>query len=199
MCYTKYIKNVCSNVFSNNGKPFLNHSLCYKNFLICNNNTQKYCISVNKDISLLKNTSFFMDYRLGQWKIERPNNMSHRAVLFLEEMLKKELENITNPNILTKFKIPSDTISLLYEQCCVDYIQLKNYGLYHTGRNVAELKVPLFECNQELVLTPYKENKNIRLLMSIKIKNNSDLIKSKYSLDISDHYALPPHLYLGLK
>lgn len=214
MCYTKHIKNICSNIYSSGGVPFLMSHLSYRNFLICKDSTSvnKYCISVNNDISLLKHSTFFIDYKYSKWTIERPSSSPHRAIEFLEDIINQEkhyeLESIVrteqpiiyldSPRINTKINIPRDTLSTLYSYTCIDYIQIKKYGLYHTGKNIGNFKVPMFECNQEIVFTPYVENKNIRLLMSIKIKNN-DLTPSRYSLDISEHYALPDFLYLGLK
>ena len=100
---------------------------------------------------------------------------------------------------LTTIDVNKKTIANLYANNYIDYIQIRDYGLYHTGRNVANFDVPLFECDQEIRFIPYYENKNIHLLMSIKPKNINNIKKSQYSLDISDTLCLPPHLYLGLK
>lgn len=221
--YSGYIRNVCSNIYSNNGIPFLNVILpSFKDNLVCSSKnsadkTLKYCISVAGNVSLLKNTTFFMDQRQDKWKMEMQSCLTSAASSYLEDILNgeqqkhkmEELKFITQKPVsaeefnpaspLTIIDVPNNTISNLYTNNYIDYIQIRDYGLYHTGRNIANFDVPLFECDQEIRFIPYYENKNIHLLMSIKLKNINNIKKSQYSLDISDTLSLPPHLYLGLK
>ena len=221
--YSGYIKNVCSNIYSNNGIPFLNVILpSFKDNLVCSSKNSadkhlKYRISVAGNVSLLKNTTFFMDQREDKWKMEMQSCLTHAASSYLEDILNgehqkdklEELKFITqkpltieefNPSTpLTTIDVNKETISNLYAKNYIDYIQVRDYGLYHTGRNVANFNVPLFECEQEIRFIPYYENKKIHLLMSIKPKNINDIKKSQYSLDLSDTLSLPPYLYLGLK
>lgn len=42
--------------------------------------------------------------------------------------------------------LPMNIISMYYRAMNCDYIQVENYGLYHTGVDPLELGVPLFEC-----------------------------------------------------
>lgn len=100
---------------------------------------------------------------------------------------------------LITIDVHQETISNIYAKNYIDYIQIRDYGLYHTGRNIANFNVPLFQCEQEIHFIPYFANKNIHLLMSLKPKNINQIKKSQYSLDISDTLTLPPYLYLGLK
>jgi len=221
--YSGYIRNVCSNIYSNNGIPFLNVILpAFKDNLVCSsknssNKPLKYCISVAGNVSLLKNTTFFMDQSQDKWKMEMQSCLTTAASSYLEDILNgeqqkhkmEELKFITqkpvsaeefNPTTpLTTIDIPNNTISNLYANNYIDYIQIRDYGLYHTGRNIANFNVPLFQCEQEIRFIPYFSNKNIHLLMSIKPKNINQIKKSQYSLDISDTLTLPPYLYLGLK
>ena len=219
--YSGYIRNVCSNIYSNNGVPFLNVIIpIFKDNLICTsknslNKTLKYCISINDNVSLLKNTTFFMKHCQDKWKMEIHSSLTTSASSYLEDILNgeqqkdkmEELKIITQKPVsaeefnikgVTTIYVPQNTISNLYANNYIDYIQIRNYGLYHTGRNVANFNVPLFECEQEIRFIPYYENKNIHLLMSIKPKNINEIKKSQYSLDISDTLSLPPYLYLGL-
>ena len=219
--YSGYIRNVCSNIYSNNGVPFLNVIIpMFKDNLICTsknslNKTLKYCISINDNVSLLKNTTFFMKHCQDKWKMEIHSSLTTSASSYLEDILNgeqqkdkmEELKIITQKPVsaeefnikgVTTIYVPQNTISNLYANNYIDYIQIRNYGLYHTGRNVANFNVPLFECEQEIRFIPYYENKNIHLLMSIKPKNINEIKKSQYSLDISDTLSLPPYLYLGL-
>ena len=219
--YSGYIRNVCSNIYSNNGIPFLNVIIpMFKDNLICTsknslNKTLKYCISINDNVSLLKNTTFFMKHCQDKWKMEIHSSLTTSASSYLEDILNgeqqkdkmEELKIITQKPVsaeefnikgVTTIYVPQNTISNLYANNYIDYIQIRNYGLYHTGRNVANFNVPLFECEQEIRFIPYYENKNIHLLMSIKPKNINEIKKSQYSLDISDTLSLPPYLYLGL-
>lgn len=221
-CYSRYIKNVCSNIYSSSGIPFLNTIVpSYRENLVCTSrnstfDTIKYCIAINSNVSCIKNTTFFIHQTYGKWCIERPSSLSNKASMFLEDILNnnnngfkmEELKTITqkplnlkdfNIGIPISIDVPKDTISTLYANNCIDYIQVRNYGLYHTGRNIADFNVPLFECEQEIRFVQYYENKNIHLLMSIKPKHINNIKKSENSLDISDTYSLPSHLYLGLK
>lgn len=221
--YSGYIRNVCSNIYSNNGVPFLNVILpAFKDNLVCSSKNNidkslKYCISVAGNVSLLKNTTFFIEQRQDKWKMEMQTCLTSAASFYLENILNneqqkykmEELKCITQKPItvqefdsttpLTTIDVNKKTIANLYANNYIDYIQIRDYGLYHTGRNVANFDVPLFECEQEMRFIPYYENKNIHLLMSIKPKNINNIKKSQYSLDISDTLCLPPHLYLGLK
>lgn len=220
--YTRYIRNVCSNIYSNNGMPFLNVILqSFKDNLVCRSKnsadkTLKYCITVAGNVSLLKNTTFFMEQSYDRWKMEMQSCLTSAASTYLEDILNgeeqknnmEELKSIMqNPLKVDQFStkplitidVHEETISKLYANNYIDYIQIRDYGLYHTGRNVANFDVPLFQCEQEIRFIPYYANKNIHLLMSIKPKNINQIKKSQYSLDISDTLTLPPYLYLGLK
>ena len=220
--YSGYIRNVCSNLYSNNGIPFLNVILpSFKDNLVCSSRNSddkslKYCISVAGNVSLLKNTTFFINQFQDKWKMEMHSSLTTAASFYIEDILNGEQKNkmeelkilmqkpLTNEEfnsttILTTIDVNKETISNLYANNHIDYIQIRDYGLYHTGRNVANFDVPLFECEQEIRFIPYYENKNIHLLMSIKPKNINNIKKSQYSLDISDTLSLPPYLYLGLK
>ena len=158
-----------------------------------------------------------MDQSQDKWKMEMQSCLTSAASSYLEDILNgeqqkhkmEELKIITQKPIsaeefntirpLTTIDVPKNTIATLYANNYIDYIQIRDYGLYHTGRNVANFDIPLFECDQEIRFIPYYENKNIHLLMSIKPKNIKNIKKAQYSLDISDTLSLPPYLYLGLK
>lgn len=45
-----------------------------------------------------------------------------------------------------KYPAPSDSISNYYKEKGNAYIQIRGYGLYHTGEDVCEFGVPYFEC-----------------------------------------------------
>jgi hypothetical protein len=220
--YSGYIRNVCSNIYSNNGMPFLNVILpSFKDNLVCSTKNSadkklKYCISVAGNVSLLKNTTFFMEQSYDRWKMEMQSCLTTAASTYLEDILNgkeqknnmEELKSIMqNPLKVDQFStkplitidVHQETISNLYAKNYIDYIQIRDYGLYHTGRNIANFDVPLFQCEQEIRFIPYFANKNIHLLMSLKPKNINQIKKSQYSLDISDTLTLPPYLYLGLK
>lgn len=220
--YSGYIRNVCSNIYSNNGMPFLNVILpSFKDNLVCSTKNSadkklKYCISVAGNVSLLKNTTFFMEQSYDRWKMEMQSCLTTAASTYLEDILNgkeqknnmEELKSIMqNPLTVDQFStkplitidVHQETISNLYAKNYIDYIQIRDYGLYHTGRNIANFNVPLFQCEQEIRFIPYFANKNIHLLMSLKPKNINQIKKSQYSLDISDTLTLPPYLYLGLK
>lgn len=42
--------------------------------------------------------------------------------------------------------LPKNIVSMYYRSMGCDYIQIEDYGLYHTGVDPLELGVPLFEC-----------------------------------------------------
>lgn len=46
--------------------------------------------------------------------------------------------------------IPNTTIALAYAMKNTKYIQLHGYGLYHTGEDVCNFGVPMFECDQRM-------------------------------------------------
>jgi hypothetical protein len=42
--------------------------------------------------------------------------------------------------------LPMNIVSMYYRSMGCDYIQIEDYGLYHTGVDTLQLGVPLFEC-----------------------------------------------------
>lgn len=80
-------------------------------------------------------------------------------------------------------------MSEYYKSKGVYYIQVEGYGLYHTGNDVFNLDVPLFECKQYLRIRTSKHKKflgNIRIPTDVVGDINYDkktLIKSIYDLD----------------
>lgn len=49
-------------------------------------------------------------------------------------------------------EIPPETIAKAYTAKNTHYIQLHRYGLYHTGRDVCDFGVPLFSCQQHILV-----------------------------------------------
>lgn len=66
------------------------------------------------------------DKSLDTWKRERP--------MFRDEY----------------YRISSDVIRTYYKNKGVDYVQIENKGLYHTGDDILCLGVPLFECKARI-------------------------------------------------
>lgn len=86
--------------------------------------------------------------------------------------------------------IPSDTISRAYSAKNTHYIQLLNYGLYHTGNDPCNFGVPYFECHQRLRIRCKRHGKKDSTgkhipssVMASLCPKLSTLKKSNYTLD----------------
>ena len=95
--------------------------------------------------------------------------------------------------------IPNDTLSRAYNAKGTQYIQLLNYGLYHTGDDLCNFQVPFFECEQRLRVRCKRHGKKDALgnnvpssVMASLCPKLKTLPKSPYSLD--NIYNLPPGL-----
>lgn len=88
-----------------------------------------------------------------------------------------------------RIDISSLSMSEYYKRNNVNYIQVEGHGLYHTGNDVLNLNVPLFECKQHLRIRTSKHKKKIsnkRIPTDVVGDINYDkktLIKSVYDLD----------------
>lgn len=83
-----------------------------------------------------------------------------------------------------------DDVSKYYRNIGSYYIQIQNYGLYHTGEDILELGVPYFSCNVSLRIRVTKHIKNgvpTDVTAALQFDKRS-LEKSKYSLE----NILPP-------
>lgn len=89
---------------------------------------------------------------------------------------------------------PSKTISEIYRAKKCQYIQVSDYGLYHTGEDVCDFGVPYFECDQRLRIrvkihktrVSYGKNKGnmiASVIASPQPCNIKQLDKSPYTLD----------------
>ena len=99
----------------------------------------------------------------------------------------------------TYITVPSDTISKLYDAKNTNYIQIsKGYGLFHTGNDICNFGVPLFENEQQIRIRTkiHARNKkgycSISVMASCQPKNIKNIIPSNYSLDCIE--KLPPSL-----
>lgn len=98
------------------------------------------------------------------------------------------------------FTIPSDSISILYQEKGCKYIQISDgYGFYHLGKDVCDFGVPLFRIEQQIrIRTKIHARKNKKGFCSLSVtvacqpKDIKTLTPSKYSLDDKD--KLPPLL-----
>lgn len=66
-------------------------------------------------------------------------SMTHHEWMFVKDMY---------PDVY--ISCPNDTIAKAYLAKGVHYIQIEDYGLYHTGKDVCEFGVPIFDCMQRL-------------------------------------------------
>lgn len=89
--------------------------------------------------------------------------------------------------------IPDDTISKMYAYKGCNYIQISDYGLYHTGNDICKLNVPQFIIPQHIrirIKVHKKCKKNgycgLSIIAACKPKNIKTLEISKYSLDNID-------------
>lgn len=94
---------------------------------------------------------------------------------------------------------PNDTIKKLYFEKGCKYIQISNKGLYHSGTDICDFKVPEFICEQQLrVRTKIHTKKNnkgyckLSVIIACQPKNIKNLENSQYSLD--DYNKLPINL-----
>lgn len=84
---------------------------------------------------------------------------------------------------------PSDTISRLYKEKGTHYIQVSDYGLYHTGEDPCGFGVPYFECEQELRIRTKIHSRNLTgfmkasVIAAAKPVDITKLEKSPISLD----------------
>jgi len=99
----------------------------------------------------------------------------------------------------TYIDIPDMTISNLYKLKGCYYIQISQYGLYHTGIDICGFGVPKFELKQRLrirtkIHTRKAKDGFCKLSVTVSCQPNkiSNLDKSPYSLD--DKTKLPPTL-----
>jgi hypothetical protein len=58
------------------------------------------------------------------------------------------------------FHCPSTTIALAYKMKGAHYIQVKGYGLYHTGKDTCGFGVPKFECQQRIRVRCKRHGRN---------------------------------------
>lgn len=92
----------------------------------------------------------------------------------------------------------NDTISKLYKEKGCYYIQISDYGLYHTGVDICNFNVPFFQIESQLRIRIKIHKTNIGGLMTASVmcaaqpKKIKSLVKSKYSLD--DFTKLPINL-----
>lgn len=92
---------------------------------------------------------------------------------------------------------PDDTIATAYRARGVHYIQIKNHGLFHTGKDVSGFGVPMFKCSQRLRVRCKRHGKKCRVtgidvpssIMASLRPILSTLPQSPYSLD--DLHSLP--------
>lgn len=87
-------------------------------------------------------------------------------------------------------EIPRDTIANAYRAKGAHYIQVLNYGLYHTGEDPCNFQVPMFECDQRLRVRCKRHGKKDASgkhvpssVMASLCPKLTTLVKSKYSLD----------------
>jgi hypothetical protein len=98
----------------------------------------------------------------------------------------------------TYINCPNDIISKLYKAKGTHYIQISDYGLYHTGEDPCNFGVPFFECEQELRVRTKIHSRNLpgflkaSVIVSAKPINITNLEKSKISLDTLEN--LPTNL-----
>lgn len=86
--------------------------------------------------------------------------------------------------------VPNDTIAKAYRAKGAQYIQVLNYGLYHTGEDPCNFNVPMFVCEQRLRVRCKRHGKkdasgkhvpsSVMASLCPKLKT---LVKSTYSLD----------------
>lgn len=79
----------------------------------------------------------------------------------------------------------NEAVSRYYKNLGTHYIQIQNYGLYHTGEDVLELGVPYFTCNITLRIRVTKHMKNgIPTDVTGALQfDKCSLEKSKYNLE----------------
>lgn len=83
------------------------------------------------------------------------------------------------------YRILPDVISAYYKSKSVDYIQVEEKGLYHTGNDVLCLGVPLFECRARIRIR-CKQHGSTPMPSSVQAVFTFDkrsLGKSKYDID----------------
>ena len=96
------------------------------------------------------------------------------------------------------FDCPSTTIASAYKLKGADYIQVKGYGLYHTGKDTCAFGVPKFECKQRVRVRckRHGRNESERSIPTSVVASLrpilSTLAKSPFSLDQT--YTVPPCL-----
>jgi len=89
----------------------------------------------------------------------------------------------------TYIDCPNDIISKLYKAKGTHYIQISDYGLYHTGEDPCNFGVPFFECPQELRVRTKIHSRNLTgflkasVMVAAKPVDLKNLEKSKVSLD----------------
>jgi hypothetical protein len=139
--------------------------------------------------------------------IKRNIIFNSKIPLFLEKdithdewkKIKKE-SNDFNDSYIT---CPEDTISKLYKSKGCYYIQISNFGLYHTGEDICNFDVPFFRCEQQLRIRTkihssciksgkYKGFMNASVTVAAQPKNINKLEKSQFSLD--DFLKIPKNL-----
>lgn len=106
--------------------------------------------------------------------------------------------------VQTKYKdryqrVPDNCIAMAYNAKGCHYIQVKEYGLYHTGEDVCTFGVPMFLCEQYIRVRCKRHGKKdvngkhvpSSVMMSFRPKMKT-LTKSPYSLD--DDNTMPANL-----
>jgi hypothetical protein len=137
--------------------------------------------------------------------IQSSNLFQGKTPTFLERKITytewKEIKK-ANPEFKDHYiPCPETTIANLYRAKNCPYIQVLGKGLYHTGIDVCEFGVPLFQCEQRIrIRCKVHSEKDSRGFASLSVtaaaqpKNSKikDLLDSPYSLDSAA--KMPPQV-----
>lgn len=96
------------------------------------------------------------------------------------------------------YRISSDMISAYYKTKHVNYIQVEDKGLYHTGHDILGLDVPLFECRARLRIR-CKQHGSTSMPSSVQTVFTYDrrsLETSKYDIDNKLPSIFTHHLFI---
>lgn len=148
----------------------------------------------------------------GKWKVSENGKIPKNCSVIFENLIDKiNLYNNQIPPFFTNkithsqwltikkntnqwndvyFDIPNDTIKQLYSIKGCNYIQISDYGLYHTGNDICKFNVPEFIIDQQMRIRTKIHRKinshgfcDMSIIVACKPKNIKLLQKSKYSLD----------------
>lgn len=123
--------------------------------------------------------------------MEYMNNIQFPVPPFLTESITYDQWLLVKSEYKDRYHpVPSDSISKAYATKGSKYIQLRGYGLYHTGNDVCGFNVPFFECEQYVRVRCKRHGKkdatgkhipsSVMMSFTPKLKT---LAKSPYSLD----------------